>query len=108
GTFGGADFTVSDFPDIDARKFSRDVSGRNRSDEITGEGDDQEPDHRGTPDPSASRLDTSKLLRLSQIDRMDISAGVIPLIRAAWPNELGRMLVSFCRVSARKPATALK
>ena len=34
------------------------------------------------------------------------SAGVIPLIRAAWPSETGRTAASFWRVSDRKPATS--
>ena len=40
----------------------------------------------------------------SQIEMMEMSAGVIPLTRAAWPSEGGLMTDNFWRVSRRNPA----
>ena len=41
------------------------------------------------------------------IIRAAISAGETPEILDAWPRFRGRMAVSFCRASSRKPARAL-
>ena len=36
--------------------------------------------------------------------KIEMSDGVIPLIRAAWPREVGLKLDSFCLVSDLSPA----
>src|SRR5438132_10778734 len=50
----------------------------------------------------------SNLFLVSQIDKIDMSAGVTPLIRAAWPTVSGRTFESFCRVSELSPAMLAK
>src|SRR5262249_23617607 len=44
-----------------------------------------------------------KLFLDNQIDIIETSAGVIPLILATCPSELGRVLANFCLVSERRP-----
>ena len=54
-------------------------------------------------------IPVSQLLNMkkNQIDIIEMSAGVIPLIRAACPSEVGRTMASFCLVSERSPAILL-
>ncbi len=54
-----------------------------------------------------SELLCFKLFFDSQIEMIATSAGVIPLMRAACPSEVGRKAVSFCFVSERRPLILL-
>src|SRR5438045_9776391 len=46
--------------------------------------------------------------RESHIDKTEMSAGVTPLTRAAWPKVTGRTFESFCRVSELNAGICLK
>ena len=85
---------------------TRDIAERNRTQKIAPDHYSGEGEHgEYYLELAATSTDVVeyKLFLHNQIDIIAISAGVIPLIRAACPSELGRVNASFCLVSERRP-----
>ena len=85
---------------------TRDVAERNRTQKIAPDHYSGEGEH-GKYYSELAAISTDvvvcKLFLHNHIEIIATSAGVIPLIRAACPSELGRVVASFCLVSERRP-----
>src|ERR1700719_3588842 len=106
----GTDISASDFSHINATQPPNDISSRKRSDQVsdqTGAGEAKKWVH-ATGISEAWPLLLCKALRRSHICKIDRSAEVTPLIRAASPSDVGRTLLSFCRASELSPLTVSK
>ena len=102
GHICGADVAAAFFTDIDTGNATYQVSGRDRTNQITDGGNNNKGEHeiKGsgqvlTGDMISEGVNDCKSFLINHIEIIETSAGVIPLTRAAWPKDVGRTLASF-------------